>query len=48
MATSGNKRRWVLHFDVNNTILMKDIAKGLNTIDNVSRIVCKSAWGKLT
>jgi hypothetical protein len=48
MASSGNKRRWVLHFDVNNTILMKDGSKGLNTTDNVTRIVCKSAWGKVT
>ena len=38
MATSGNKRRWVLHFDINNTILMSDPSKGLNTIDNVSVI----------
>ena len=36
MASSGNKRRWVLHFDINNTILMKDGSKGLNTTDNVS------------
>ena len=36
MATATNKRRWVLHFDVNNTILMKDTAKGLGTIENVS------------
>ena len=42
MASSGNKRRWVLHFDVNNTILMKDMAKGLNTIDNVSNTTLPS------
>ena len=40
MASSGNKRRWVLHFDVNNTILMKDGSKGLNTTDNVSNTSC--------
>ena len=34
-AASGNKRRWVLHFDINNTILMSDPSKGLNTVDNV-------------
>ena len=32
-----NKRRLVLHFDLNNTILMKDAAKGLNTVDNVRK-----------
>lgn len=41
------KRRLVLHFDLNNTILMQDMSKGLNTIENVARIVCKSAWGRL-
>ena len=32
----ANKRRYVFHFDINNTILMKDTAKGLSTTDNVS------------
>ena len=32
----ASKRRFVFHFDLNNTILMKDEAKGLNTQDNVS------------
>lgn len=42
-------RRLVLHFDVNNTILMKDTAKGLTSIQfNVARIIAKSAWGKLS
>ena len=27
---------------------MSDPAKGLNTADNVARIVCKSAWGRLS
>jgi hypothetical protein len=27
---------------------MNDHAKGLNTVDNVARIVCKSAWGRLS
>jgi hypothetical protein len=26
---------------------MQDMSKGLNTIENVARIVCKSAWGRL-
>ena len=31
------QRRLVLHFDINNTILMKDPAKGLNSVQmNVS------------
>lgn len=38
----------MLHFDLNNTILMNDLAKGINTVDNVARIVCKSAWGRLS
>ena len=49
----------MLHFDLNNTILMNDRSKGLNTVQNVSppyhsrvhqvhRIVCKSAWGRMT
>ena len=42
------KRRLVLHFDLNNTILMSDPSKGLNTVDNVARIVTKSAWGRLS
>ena len=35
-AVAGNRRRLVLHFDINNTVVMKDLAKGLNTVDNVS------------
>lgn len=27
---------------------MNDHSKGLNTVDNVARIVCKSAWGRLS
>ena len=27
---------------------MNDATKNLNTLDNVARIVCKSAWGRLT
>lgn len=42
------KRRLVLHMDLNNTILMQDKTKGLNTVDNVTRIVCKSAWGRMS
>ena len=33
----ANKRRYVFHFDLNNTILMKDDAKGLGVVDNVSQ-----------
>jgi hypothetical protein len=40
------KRRLVLHFDLNNTILMNDASKGLNTVDNIARIIAKSAWGR--
>ena len=40
------KRRLVLHFDLNNTILMNDVTKGLNTVDNIARIIAKSAWGR--
>ena len=35
-AVAGNRRRLVLHFDINNTIVMKDLAKGLGTTENVS------------
>ncbi len=42
------KRRLVLHFDLNNTILMQDRSKGLNTVDNIARIICKSAWGRMS
>ena len=46
-------RRLVLHFDLNNTILMKDSSKGTdptsNTVQkNIQRIIAKSAWGRLT
>ncbi len=30
-----SKRRYVFHFDLNNTILMQDKAKGLGLVDNV-------------
>jgi len=40
------KRRLVLHFDLNNTVLMNDMSKGLNTVDNIARIIAKSAWGR--
>ena len=35
MATA-NKRRYVFHFDLENTILMKDTTTGLSVHDNVS------------
>jgi len=37
--TQGQRqRRLVLHFDINNTILMKDSSKGLNSVQmNVSK-----------
>ena len=43
----------MLHFDLNNTILMKDSSKGSdptsNTVQkNIQRIIAKSAWGRLT
>ena len=40
MATA-NKRRYVFHFDLENTILMKDTANGINLNDNVSNINIK-------
>ena len=48
----------MLHFDINNTILMADKAKNISCLENVSRtsandgqvhrIVCKSAWGRMS
>ena len=32
----ANKRRYVFHFDLGNTILMRDYAEGVSVIDNVS------------
>lgn len=32
-------RRLVLHFDINNTILMSDRSKGLGTVENVSSLI---------
>ena len=47
-AGAARGRRIVLHFDINNTILMKDTAKGLSSVQfNVARIITKSAWGKV-
>jgi len=43
-----SKRRYVFHFDINNTILMADTSKGLSRTSNICRIACKSAWGKLS
>ena len=36
MATPQNNRRLVLHFDINNTILMADKAKGIGCVENVN------------
>lgn len=48
-ANSNRNRRLVLHFDINNTILMKDSVKGLSSIQlNVARIIAKSSWGKVS
>ena len=41
--------RLVLYFDINNTIIMKDQAKAIKSVElNVARIVAKSVWGKVT
>ena len=32
----ANKRRYVFHFDLGNTVLMRDYAEGISVIDNVS------------
>lgn len=40
------KRRLVLHFDVNNTVVMNDRAMRRNTLDTVARIVSQGAWGR--
>jgi len=48
IAKSHREKRLVLHFDINNTIVMKDSAKSLGSVEmNVARIVAKSAWGKV-
>ena len=44
----GRNRRLMLHFDLNNTILMSDASKGIGMAINLQRIVTKSAWGVLT
>lgn len=42
-------RRLVLHFDINNTILIRDNAKKMGSVNfTVARIVCQSSWGRLT
>ena len=40
-APGGSRhRRIVLHFDINNTILMKDTSKGINSVQmNVSKVL---------
>mmetsp|Transcript_42670 Transcript_42670/g.65453 ORF Transcript_42670/g.65453 Transcript_42670/m.65453 type:complete len:129 (+) Transcript_42670:35-421(+) len=49
MGNPQRGRRLVLHFDINNTILMKDTSKSIKSIQmNVARVICKSAWGKVT
>jgi len=50
-GVSGQQRgrRLVLHFDINNTILMKDTSKNLKSVQiNVARIIAKSSWGRVT
>ena len=42
-----SRRRLVLHFDINNTILMSDRSKGLGTVENVSGIIIKSRCNEL-
>jgi hypothetical protein len=38
-------RRLVLHFDINQTILMKDTAKGLPMELVLNKILASEAWG---
>lgn len=39
----------MLHFDIHNTILMKDRNQGINSIQySAALIIAKSAWGRLT
>jgi len=45
---SNRNRRLLLHFDLNNTILMKEQRKGLGFHMNIVHILCKSAWGTIT
>ena len=48
----ANKRRYVFHFDLGNTILMRDYAEGVSVIDNVSayrksselELICDYRW----
>ena len=48
-TTPTRNRRLVLHFDINNTILMKDPAKGIHSVQyNICRVIAKSSWGRLT
>ena len=48
-AVSGNRRRIVLHFDINNTILMKDAAMGINnTTEHVSSPIFEWSFAHIT
>eukprot|EP00455_Lapot_gusevi_P015454 TRINITY_DN1782_c0_g1_i6.p1 TRINITY_DN1782_c0_g1~~TRINITY_DN1782_c0_g1_i6.p1 ORF type:complete len:808 (+),score=248.00 TRINITY_DN1782_c0_g1_i6:200-2425(+) len=40
-------KRVVLHFDVNETIIVSDSAQNLTLNDTVNRIVAKQAWGRV-
>lgn len=49
LMASKKNRRLVLHFDINNTILMKDAALGVKSVqENIQHVIAKSAWGRLT
>ena len=48
MSQQKEQRRLILHFDVNNTIVLKDSAMNLTVEDNVCKLVAQTAWGVMT
>jgi len=47
-STAARNRRIVLHFDVNNTIIIKDPAAGITSVKvNVATNITKMAWGRV-
>jgi len=45
---SFSRKRLVLHFDLNTTVLMKDSAKDIKSIQyTVARVITKSSWGTI-
>ena len=47
-TVSQTKRRLVLHFDLNGTLLMHDNAMGLKSTEYAANVIARAAWGRIS